>query len=261
MCLSITFLVGNTSLYEIAEQFNTMGGKILALDEIHKYPNWSQELKSIYDTFQKLKIIVSGSSALQMHRGSHDLARRAIKYQLFGLSFREFIELHYNIELTQYNLSDILSNHEKIASQITKTCESFNQKIIPLFQNYLVYGYYPYFLELNDKDLYSLTLEQNLHTTIESDLAAIYPHLTGTSINKIKHLLIFIAKAVPFTPNWNKIKEILEIGDVRTLKTYFQYLQDAYLIRAISKGDKKLRRWKPLKKYISIIRIKCTPCL
>ncbi len=90
------FQVGNIPLYEIAEQFYTMGGKILALDEIHKYPNWSQELKSIYDTFPKLKVVVSGSSALQMHKGSHDLARRAIKYHLFGLSFREFLELRYN---------------------------------------------------------------------------------------------------------------------------------------------------------------------
>jgi len=234
------FQVSGIPLYDIAEQFYTMGGKILALDEIHKYLNWSQELKSIYDTFPKLKVIVSGSSALQMHKGSHDLSRRAIKYQLFGLSFREFLELNYNIKQKAYSLSDILSNHQKIASQIVSTFESINQKIIPLFQDYLKFGYYPYFIEINDEELYFLTLEQNLHTTIESDLAAIYPHLTGSSINKIKQLLIFIARAVPFTPNWNTLKESLEIGDIRTLKTYFRYLEDAYLIRSISKGNKKL---------------------
>lgn len=234
------FQVSGLSLYEIAEQFDTLGGKILALDEIHKYPNWSQELKSIYDTFPKLKLIVSGSSALQMHKGSHDLARRAIKYHLYGLSFREFIELCHQIKLPTYSLEDILSKHEKIAVSIISELEKNHKKVIQLFQEYLKFGYYPYFFEINDKDLYLLTLEQNLHTTIESDLVALHPHLTGTSIQKIKQLLSFIAKAVPFTPNWTKLKQTLEIGDIRTLKTYFGYLEDAYLIRTISKGNKKL---------------------
>src|SRR5262245_14645206 len=234
------FQVSGIPLYEIAEQFYAMGGKILALDEIHKYLNWSQELKRIYDTFPKLQVIVSGSSALQMYKGSHDLARRAIKYHLFGLSFREFLELRYNLTLPAFAIVDILSNHAKIAQQIIDVCEGINQKILPLFQNYLTFGYFPYFAELNDEDMYLLTLEQNLHTTIESDLAAIYPHLTDLSINKIKQLLIFIAKAVPFTPNWNKLKESLEIGDIRTLKTYFRFLEDALLIRSLYKANHKL---------------------
>ena len=111
------FQLGSVPLYEIAEQFHTMGGKILALDEIHKYANWSQELKSLYDTFPELKIVVSGSSALHMYKGSHDLARRAIKYHLFGLSFREYLELKYNYKLSAFSLSDILLNHEKLASK------------------------------------------------------------------------------------------------------------------------------------------------
>jgi len=234
------FQVSGIPLYEIAEQFYAMGGKLIAFDEIHKYSNWSQELKSIYDTFHKLKIIVSGSSALQMHKGTHDLTRRAIKYQLLGLSFREFLELHYALKLPSFSLADILRNHERIAPSIMDSCEKLDQKILPLFQNYLDYGYYPYFLEIQNKELYSLTLEQNLHTTIESDLASIYPHLTGTSIHKIKQLLMYIAKAVPFTPKWNHLKESLEIGDIRTVKTYFKYLEEAYLIRSISKKNTKL---------------------
>src|SRR5208337_442727 len=104
-----------TSLYEIAEEFHKMGGKILALDEIHKYPNWSQELKSLYDTFPKLTVVASGSSALQMYKGSHDLARRAIKYQMFGLSFREYLELELAATFSPFSLSDILQNHQKLA--------------------------------------------------------------------------------------------------------------------------------------------------
>lgn len=234
------FLVGSSSLYEIAEEFLAMGGKYLAFDEIHKYPNWSQELKSIYDTFPKLTIVASGSSALQMYKGSHDLARRAIKYSMVGLSFREYLELSLQIKVEPYPLLEILQNHERIASKLVKQFESKDQKVLPLFQRYLKSGYYPYFFEIPNEKLYFITLEQNLHSTIEGDLAAIYPHLSGSSISKLKQLLIFISKAVPFTPNWNSIKDALEIGDVRTLKTYFTYLEDASLIRTISQDKKKL---------------------
>jgi len=234
------FQVGTNSLYEIAEEFHTLGGKVVAFDEIHKYPNWSQELKSLYDTFPDLTIVASGSSALQMHKGSHDLARRAIKYSLFGLSFREYLELTLGIVLPSYSLRDILQNHVQITAQILEVLVKKNLKIIPLFRHYLKAGYYPYFSELDNEELYSITLEQNLHTTIESDLVAIYPHLTGSTINKLKQLLIFIAKAVPFTPKWNTIKDIVEIGDARTVKTYFTYLEDAFLIRTVSKKSRKL---------------------
>ena len=91
------FLMGNSSLYEITETFHTLGGKFLAIDEIHKYANWSLELKSIYDTFTDLKIIASGSSALELQKGTHDLSRRAVVYHLFGLSFREYLELYYDL--------------------------------------------------------------------------------------------------------------------------------------------------------------------
>ena len=235
------FQVGNASLYEIAEEFYTMGGKTLALDEIHKYANWSQELKSLYDTFPNLTIVASGSSALQMYKGSHDLARRAIKYSMFGLSFREFLELRLGIPLISYSLGDILQKHDRLAATIIETVEAKNHKILPLFQRYLTCGYYPYLFELSDEELYFITLEQNLHTTLESDLVAVYPHLSGSSINKLKALLVFIAKAVPFTPNWNSIKDTLEIGDARTVKTYFQYLEDAALIRCVRTDNAKLR--------------------
>ncbi len=234
------FLVGSSSLYEIADEFYSMGGKFLAFDEIHKYPNWSQELKSIYDTFPKLTVVASGSSALQVHKGSHDLARRAIKYSMVGLSFREFLELDAHLTFKPYALLDILENHQRRACEIIEALEAKNLKILPLFQRYLRCGYYPYFFELPNEELYYITLEQNLHSTIEGDLAAIYPHLNNSSINKLKQLLVFIAKSVPFTPKWNDIKNALEIGDVRTLKTYFQYLEDASLIRTVGKTSRKL---------------------
>jgi predicted AAA+ superfamily ATPase len=237
------FKVGNKSLYEIAEEFSTFGGKYIAFDEIHKYPKWSQELKSIYDTFPELQVIASGSSALELSLGSYDLSRRAIKYSMLGMSFREFLELDYQINFKFYPLEKILINHEKIALEIIKKLKKKNLKIIPLFHKYLKIGYYPYFQELKrDESLYKITLEQNVHTTIESDLTSIFPQLTNNSIKKIKQLLTFISDSVPFIPNWKKILKILEIGDDRTLKSYFKYLEEASLIKTVSIATSKLKK-------------------
>ena len=245
------FLVGSTSLYEIAEHFQLLGGKWIVFDEIHKYPSWSKELKSIYDTFPNLKILASGSSALEIFKGSHDLSRRTSVHRMQGMSFREFLELTYQMKLPAYELKEICSTHERLADTVIKELNKQNRNIIPEFHRYLKFGYYPYFNEIKDEAIYKMTLEQNVHTTIESDLAAIYPQLTGMSIQKIKQLLVFIANAVPFTPNWNHILTVLEIGDLRTLKAYFSHLEDAGLIKSISKATKKFSRLEsPSKIYL-----------
>ena len=209
------FLMGSTSLYEIAEQFQILGGKWIVFDEIHKYPNWSKELKSIYDTFPDLKIWASGSSALEIYKGTHDLTRRASLHHMRGMSFREYLELAYQIELPVYRIEDICKKHEQFAATLISELVAKNRHVVPEFHRYLKIGYYPYFYDIKDESLYKMALEQNIHTTIESDLAAIYPQLTGTSIHKIKQLLSFIANTVPFMPNWNHIKEALEIDLIR----------------------------------------------
>lgn len=216
--------------------------KFIAIDEIHKYANWSLELKSIYDTFTDLKIIASGSSALEIQKGSHDLSRRAVIYHLYGLSFREYLELYYNLSLESFSLNEILNNHLRISHNIIENIQSIEKKILTLFKEYLKYGFYPFYREVNDLAVFQLLLEQNMHTTIESDLVAIYSHLTGNSLKKIKQLLSFIAQSVPFIPNWNKIKSIVEISDDRTLKTYFKYLEDAELIQTVTKATQKMNK-------------------
>lgn len=237
------FLMGSHTLYEITQNFASYGGKWIAFDEIHKYPDWSKELKSIYDTFPELQILVSGSSALKVYKGSHDLSRRGITYNLHGLSFREYLEMNLQIDFKTYSLEEICKNHTKITSAINQKLQDKDLKILPLFEQYLKIGYYPYFQELQkNEDVYRITLEQNIHTIIESDLPAIFPKLTGSSIKKIKQLLIFIADSVPFTPNWQKIGSLLDIGDQRTLKNYFKYLEDAGLIRALCRATKKMKK-------------------
>jgi predicted AAA+ superfamily ATPase len=237
------FVVGRHSLYEISDEFVKNGGKLICFDEIHKYPQWSGELKSINDTFPGLKIIASGSSAMEIHRGSHDLSRRAIVYHMHGMSFREFLELGFAVKFSAYKLEEILEQkrHQAIADNIIKHVEKAGMKILPSFKQYLEYGCYPYFKEFENKDLFHIALEQGIHAVVESDLTAVFPGLTGSGLKKIKKLISFIAESVPFTPDLKNIKRILEIGDERTLKNYLKYLEDGGIILTVSREGRSLR--------------------
>ena len=246
-------LFANNSLFNVAKYFYDHGGKIICFDEIHKYSDWSRELKSIFDSFPRLKIIASGSSALEIHKGSYDLSRRAISYTLPGLSFKEFIELKHNLSLPLFTLEEILKEHSKICRKVINTLESINKKILPTFQEYLQSGFYPYFLqyEANIK-LYHITLEQSTHMSIEGDLTAIYPTLSGSSIKNIKKLLSHIAQLAPFKPDLSSLKKSLELSDDRTIKNYLKYLEDAHIIRSLCKSGKSLNNLdKPEKIYLN----------
>lgn len=246
------FLMSQYSLYEVSEEFYKLGGAMICFDEIHKYPAWSMELKSIYDTFPHLKILASGSSALEISRGSHDLSRRALVYRMYGMSFREFIAMNHGIDFESLTLDEIVSGHQKAASNILEILEKNSLRVLALFKQYLECGYFPYFREFEDKVQFYMTLNQNVHTTLEGDLLAIHPSLNGASILKIKKLLAILSTLVPFTPDMKRLRSLLEIGDERTLKTYLKYLEDAGVIMTISKGGKGLRGLeKPEKIYLN----------
>ena len=134
-------------LFDLASDFDMIGGKYLFIDEVHKYSNWSQEIKNIYDSFPDMKVVFTGSSMLEIYKGDADLSRRVVHYVLHGMSFREFLEFDQNIEFEIFTLNDILQNHIEISSTI-------NQKIkpLPLFQQYLRAGYYPYYKEELDTE-------------------------------------------------------------------------------------------------------------
>lgn len=247
-----SFLVGKLSMYEIAQEFTQNGGELLCFDEIHKYHNWSQELKSIYDSYPKLRILASGSSALEIHKGSHDLSRRAHILTMYGMSFKEYLELSQNVKLETYTLEDILTKHGDLAFDIIEKLEKENKKVLPLFHQYLKTGYYPYALGMQDEDIFFDMLKQNINVSLSSDLLFVYPDLDGNSIKKLKLLLSIIMESVPFVPNVEKLKHTLEIGDARTVKEYFIKLEEAgilkLLMKASSKGLAKLE--KPEKIYL-----------
>ena len=246
------FLVSRSSLYEIAGEFYKLGGELICFDEIHKYPDWSMELKSIHDTFPNLKILASGSSALEITKGSHDLSRRAIVYRMYGMSFREYIGMNRSIYFDSLTLDAIVTGHQQAACAIVEELEKNGLKVLALFKEYLECGYYPYFLEYEDKTQFYMTLDQNIHATLEGDLLAIHQSLNGASIRKIKKLLSIISSLVPFTPDMKQLKTLLGIGDERTLKTYLKYLEDAGVIMTISRSGKGLRELeKPEKVYLN----------
>lgn len=245
-------LIGQRTLYEIADAFQKAGGELICFDEIHKYENWSQELKSIYDTFPNLQVIVSGSSALEIHKGSHDLSRRAIIRRLPGLSFREYLTLTLNIDLAPVSFEEILNNYHNLSVNITKKLALLNFEILPLFAEYLKKGYYPYFFQYKNDADYFIALEQSVHATIENDIQSIHPTITGAAIKKMLRLLGFIAQQVPYKPNLNALTTALDIADERTLKTYLKYLEDAGVINTLHKSGKRFSTLeKPDKIYLN----------
>lgn len=245
-------LIENISLYDIANEFSLNGGKVIAFDEIHKYDNWSKELKSIFDTFKNLRVLASGSSSLEINKGAYDLSRRAMVFHMKHMSFREFIELEKNIKLRPYDFDTILTKHTSIADEIVKKLKQNNLKVISLFKSYLKKGVFPLYVDYKTTENYYRALQQTINTIIENDILAVYPKLTGITIKRLKKLLAYLTSMCPFTPDLKKLKNILEITDERTLKQYFYYLDMANVINCFEKSGGKLAGLKkPEKVYLN----------
>lgn len=234
-------LAQNHTLFEIAEAFYKNEGKHLYLDEIHKNPDWSAELKRISDSFLNLRVVATGSSALELAKGSHDLSRRAVFYTMHGLSFREFIEMQTGLTLQALHLEPLLAKHEAKTLEILEAIESKGRKVLGLFDEYLQFGYYPYSDEYADKSLFFITLQQQIDTTLESDFLAVNPSFNGLSVRKMKKLLAIIAESVPFTLELKVLKTASDIHDDRTLKNYLYFLEKSGIIRLIYRSRSGLR--------------------
>ncbi|WP_262492814.1 ATP-binding protein [Marivirga tractuosa] len=202
-------------LFDLADDFYKNAGEHLFIDEIHKYNDWSRELKNIYDSFPTLKIVFTGSSVLDILKGSSDLSRRAIIYKLQGLSFREYLKFYHNYELEAYSLEQIVNNEVKLENI---------QHPLPLFNDYLKRGYYPFGIE----DEMDLRLGQIIVQTLESDIPQ-YANLNVGTGRKLKRLLSIIAESVPFKPNFSKLSAMIGVSR-NSLDDYFSYMEKAGLI-------------------------------
>ncbi len=213
-------------LVYFAEDFVKNGGNFLFLDEVPKYPNWSQELKNVYDNLPELKIVFTSSSALDIYKGGYDLSRRAIVYHLPGLSFREFLNLKYTRGILSLSLEEILQGDTDMVYD-----DLGDIRPLKAFTEYLEYGYYPFFLES------SVNYQQRLLATInlvtETDLPSIF-HLDYYSVQKIKKMLSIIARIAPYKPNIQKLAG--QTGTTRdTLLKYLFYLEKAQVVKWLSR--------------------------
>ncbi|KEO75923.1 ATP-binding protein [Anditalea andensis] len=230
------------TLYSLADEFVNEGGKHLLIDEVHRYANWSSELKNIYDDFPDVQVVFTGSSLIHIEKARGDLSRRAVVYELFGLSFREFLAFSEISQFEKVTLEDMLTHHVEMARSIVS-------KIKPLayFKDYLSYGYYPYFLE--NKDAYQQKLMETILIAMSTDLPPTY-NLSYASIEKIKQLLYILAESVPFKPNITKLSERVGVSR-NSLLDFLRYLEELRIVRRLyadTKGIGLLQ--KPEKLYL-----------
>ncbi len=211
----------NHSLVEVGKAFYLQGGKILALDEVHKYPNWSQEIKNLYDRYNDLKIIFTGSSIVDITKNEGDLSRRAVMYELKGLSFREYLDLAEDIRFNELSLEEIL-DEDFVFSELFPS----DFKPYEYFNKYLKTGYYPFFLE--SKITYYQRLKQLVRLVVELDMAEI-KGLDIRQSKKILQLLYIISQQVPFSPNLSDLARKTTIHR-NSLNDYLYYLEEARLL-------------------------------
>lgn len=209
------FYFASHRLLDLADEFSKLGGKYLFIDEIHKYKDWSRELKLIYDYHSELQVVFTGSSVLDINKGISDLSRRAVMYKMQGLSFREYLQLFHQIKIDVYSLKDILM-------QDVTWPEGFRP--LAYFADYLQRGYYPFALETD----FELHLQQIINLTLESDIPQ-YADMNVSTGRKLKQLLSIIAKSVPFKPNMSSIASILNVSR-NNIADYCLYIEEAGLI-------------------------------
>lgn len=208
------YFTSNT-LVDLADDFVRNGGKVLMIDEVHKYKEWSRELKLIYDYHKDLHVVFTGSSILDIEEGEADLSRRVVPYEMQGLSFREYMKLFKGIELPLLDLEDVLSNKVMVPN-------GFHPYVY--FIEYLRTGYYPF----SNESQFERRLIQVVNKTIEVDIPQ-YTDMTASAIRKLKRLMSIVSESVPFKPNHTSISQVLGVSR-NLLPEWFVYMEKAGLI-------------------------------
>lgn len=203
------------TLVETVDEFAKEGGEQIFIDEIHKYENWSRELKQIHDSHPDLKVGFTGSSVLDIYKGFSDLSRRAPIFTMQGLSFREYLALFHNIESPVYSLDEILNQKARLDNV---------SHPLPLFRDYLQRGYYPF---SGDSD-FDMRLRQVINQTMEVDIPQ-YANMNAATGRKLKKLLAVIAKSVPFKPVMESLAAAIGVSR-NVLPDYFLYMEQAGMI-------------------------------
>jgi predicted AAA+ superfamily ATPase len=204
------------SLIELVEYAYTHGVTHLFIDEVHYYAGWAQNLKNIYDTYPDLNIVYTGSSMLKIDNSKDDLSRRQTIYDLPGLSFREYLRFEGIMSVAPLSLETLVNQHLKYAMEMTAKV-----KILPLFEQYLKNGYYPFYKDAGEDFLIRLQAVASL--VIDSELPAV-EEVEYATVQKAKKMLMLLAKHAPFTPNISQLCK--ELGTTRDLGLKLLYALD-----------------------------------
>ena len=235
------FIFTHRRIVSIADEFYKKGGKLLVLDQVHKFPEWSHELRECYDNFPDLKIIFTTSPVLRIIEGHKEIKDIVKIYHLVGLSFREYLNYRTESRFPTFSFEEILKNHLEISKEITE-----NVRPLAYLADYLVEGYFPYFR--SNSHFYTETLLKNVNLALEIDVTYLN-QIELKYLPKIRKLLHSIAREVPFSPNVSKLS--LEIETSRaTVMNYLRYLKNARLINLLYREDDKEQMKKPEMVYL-----------
>jgi hypothetical protein len=225
------FYFTKRKLVSFADEFYKTGGKTLIFDQIHKYPEWSAELKTCYNSFPELYIIFTASPVVRVLEENNELKDIAKIYHLEGLSFREYLNYKSGLNFRRYTLNEILSQHQQISKHIV-------QDIKPLayFNDYLKEGYYPYFIE--SKGFYTETLLKHINLALEIDVTYLN-QIDLQYLPKLRKLLQIVAAQAPFSPNVSKISTDVQTSRA-TIMNYLRYMKNARIINLLfSNGNEE----------------------
>jgi len=235
------FYFAKRRIFSFADEFYKRGGKILILDQIHKYEDWSKELRQCYDELPDLRIIFSSSPVLRILEGNDDLKDIAKIYHLEGLSFREFLNYKTGQNYPKLTLEEILTHHREIAPKI------INQvRPLAYFPEYLKSGFYPYFIK--NPEFYSETLLRHVNLALEIDVTYLN-QIELKYLPKLRKLLQLIGGQTPFSPNVSKISAEIETSRA-TVLNYLRYLKNARLINMLFSNGTNGQLQKPDQVYL-----------
>ena len=248
-CVMDSIYFTTHSLLDTAERFHITGGKHLFLDEVHKYPNWSKEIKEIIDLWPDIKITFTGSSLIQILNADADLSRRVLSYNMAGLSFREFLRFYKNIDLPIYPLNKILTDPDAMCDIICSKCHPQ-----PLFEEYLHVGFYPFY-DGNETEYFS-RIENVISFIIDQEMT-LFCGVDPAYTRKLKAMLTFLSENIPYEVNIAKLASYLELNKT-TVLNYLTGMHKAELIHLLYAENKSVTKMqKPDKIYIHNTNMLC----
>jgi predicted AAA+ superfamily ATPase len=218
-------------LVTVVEELYTLGYRAFFIDEVHRYSFWSKDLKQLYDDYEDIHLVATGSSILEVAKGQGDLSRRAIVHQLQGLTFREYLQFEKKLKLSTIDLETILEHHHEISADLSEQISLKKD-----FNNYLKNGYFPFYKE--NKSVYFQKLSETINLVIDIDIAP-FEELNYNTVRTMKKLLYVISQSVPFVPNITKLSERLE-APRNTILRLLDLLHQAKIIKLLHAENEKM---------------------